>query len=100
MKRERIMVVLLALSSVLGAGTSFSQTPGSDQKGGGRSQAQTADQKKGHPALPSETPSRLEPATDGFDFIRRDVMIPMRDGVRLHTVILVPKGARRAPILL
>jgi predicted acyl esterase len=28
------------------------------------------------------------------------VMIPMRDGVKLHTVILIPKGARRAPILL
>ena len=27
-------------------------------------------------------------------------MIPMRDGVKLHTVILVPKGASRAPILL
>jgi putative CocE/NonD family hydrolase len=27
-------------------------------------------------------------------------MIPMRDGVKLHTVILVPKGANRAPILL
>ena len=27
-------------------------------------------------------------------------MIPMRDGVKLHTVILVPKGARSAPILL
>ena len=27
-------------------------------------------------------------------------MIPMRDGVKLHTVILVPKGAKRAPILL
>jgi len=27
-------------------------------------------------------------------------MIPMRDGVRLHTVILVPKGASGAPILL
>ncbi|HEY6930170.1 MAG TPA: CocE/NonD family hydrolase, partial [Thermoanaerobaculia bacterium] len=28
------------------------------------------------------------------------VMIPMRDGVKLHTVILVPKGAKRAGILL
>jgi putative CocE/NonD family hydrolase len=37
--------------------------------------------------------------TDGFDYERRDVMIAMRDGVKLHTVILVPKGARRAPIL-
>jgi uncharacterized protein len=27
-------------------------------------------------------------------------MIPMRDGVKLHTVILVPKGANHAPILL
>jgi uncharacterized protein len=27
-------------------------------------------------------------------------MIPMRDGVKLHTVIVVPKGARRAPLLL
>ncbi len=27
-------------------------------------------------------------------------MIPMRDGVRLHTVIVVPKGAKDAPILL
>jgi uncharacterized protein len=27
-------------------------------------------------------------------------MIPMRDGVKLHTVILVPKGANNAPILL
>ena len=53
-----------------------------------------------YPALPSETPAKFEPATDSFDYIRRDVMIPMRDGVKLHTVILVPKGAKRAPILL
>src|SRR5258707_9224853 len=26
-------------------------------------------------------------------------MIPMRDGAKLHTVVLVPKGARNAPIL-
>jgi putative CocE/NonD family hydrolase len=51
-------------------------------------------------ALPSETPAKFVPATDGFDYTRRDEMIPMRDGVKLHTVILVPKGARRAPILL
>ena len=50
--------------------------------------------------LPNETPSRLVPATDSFDYVRRDVMIPMRDGVKLHTVILVPKGANHAPILL
>jgi uncharacterized protein len=53
-----------------------------------------------YPALPSETPARLETPTAGFDYIRREVMIPMRDGVKLHTVILVPKGAKGAPILL
>ena len=52
------------------------------------------------PALPGETPKRLTRPTDEYDYARRDVMIPMRDGVKLHTVILVPKGARRAPILL
>jgi putative CocE/NonD family hydrolase len=52
------------------------------------------------PTLPSETPATFQPTNDGFDYVRRDVMIPMRDGVKLHTVILVPKGARRAPILL
>jgi putative CocE/NonD family hydrolase len=53
-----------------------------------------------YPDYPSETPAKLLPATDGFDHVRREVMIPMRDGVKLHTVILVPKGARSAPILL
>ncbi len=50
--------------------------------------------------LTSETPQRFAPRTDGFDYIQRDVMIPMRDGVKLHTLILIPRGARRAPILL
>ncbi len=53
-----------------------------------------------YPALPSEMPARFEPTSDGFDYARREAMIAMRDGVRLHTVILVPKGARGAPILL
>ncbi|HEX5179293.1 MAG TPA: CocE/NonD family hydrolase [Gemmatimonadaceae bacterium] len=60
---------------------------------GGRAAAQT-------PTLPSETPAKFKPETSTFDYERRDVMIPMRDGVKLHTVILVPKGAHRAPILL
>src|SRR3984893_11974708 len=50
--------------------------------------------------LPNETPQKFEPTNDGFDYVRRDVMIPMRDGVKLHTVILLPKGAKGAPILL
>ncbi|MGA8042510.1 MAG: CocE/NonD family hydrolase [Terracidiphilus sp.] len=53
-----------------------------------------------YPDYPSETPSHLVPSTGSFDYTRRDVMIPMRDGVRLHAVILIPKGASDAPILL
>lgn len=62
--------------------------------------AQDAKPSVQYPDLPSETPAKLEPATASFDYVRRDVMIPMRDGVKLHTVILVPKGAKDAPILL
>jgi putative CocE/NonD family hydrolase len=50
--------------------------------------------------LPSERPAHFTPVTAGFDYVRRIEMIPMRDGVKLHTVILVPKGAQHAPILL
>ena len=53
-----------------------------------------------YPELPSEIPPAFEPTRDTFDHVRREVKIPMRDGVKLHTVILVPKGAQAAPILL
>src|SRR5437016_665252 len=62
--------------------------------------AQSASQPPQYPNFPSETPAKLEPAIASFDYSRRDVMIPMRDGVKLHTVIIVPKGAKNAPILL
>jgi len=60
----------------------------------------SAAQQPQYPNFPSETPTRVEPVTTSFDYVKRDVMIPMRDGVKLHTVILVPKGAKNAPILL
>jgi putative CocE/NonD family hydrolase len=50
--------------------------------------------------LPSETPPTITLVTTSFDYIKRDVMIPMRDGVKLHTVIVLPKGAKNAPMLL
>src|SRR6185369_8573354 len=79
-------IVLAALAAVGGAAVSSAQTasPSPPQ----------------YPSYPSETPATLRPATEGFDHDRREVMIPMRDGVKLHTVILVPKGAHGAPILL
>jgi putative CocE/NonD family hydrolase len=53
-----------------------------------------------YPNYPSETPATFRQPTYGMDHERREVMIRMRDGVKLHTVILVPKGAKNAGILL
>ena len=50
--------------------------------------------------MPTETPVKVQPTNYGFDYARRDVMIPMRDGVKLHTVILVPTSAHDAPMLM
>src|SRR5258708_29940665 len=61
--------------------------------------AQTAGQASSA-GLQSETPVKFEPVTSSFDYVRREVMIPMGDGVKLHAVIVVPKGAKNAPILL
>jgi len=48
----------------------------------------------------SETPANFSPRVESFDYVKREVMIPMRDGVKLHTIILVPKGAAHAGMLL
>jgi uncharacterized protein len=56
-----------------------------------------------YPALSSETPASVAVPVDSHDYVRRVVMIPMRDGVKLNTVILAPKSAtaeHRAAILL
>jgi uncharacterized protein len=52
------------------------------------------------PDLPSDIPKRLETSTDSFDYVKREEMIPMRDGVKLKTFILIPKGAHDAPMLM
>jgi putative CocE/NonD family hydrolase len=51
-------------------------------------------------SLPSETPATFTPSTEQFDYVKREVMIPMRDGVKLKTFILIPKGANNAPMLM
>jgi len=83
MKRALVVPVLLTIASL-----SFNVFP------------QQSQQQKKYPNLPSETPDKFVPTYYGFEYVKRDVMIPMRDGVRLHTVIIIPKGANRAPILL
>jgi predicted acyl esterase len=79
MTRQRLTpLVACALLALAAAGAAAAQTGG----------------------LPSETPAKFTPTNEGFEYVRREAMIPMRDGARLHTVILVPKGAQGAPILL
>jgi putative CocE/NonD family hydrolase len=53
-----------------------------------------------YPDYPSETPEHFEVNQSSWDYTRRTADIPMRDGVKLHTVILIPKGAKHAPILM
>ena len=79
-------VVLLGASSGLPAPRASAQTPDGEPSAK-------------YPALPSETPEKFVRPTYGADFEQREVMIPMRDGVKLHTIILIPKGAsaRRHP---
>jgi putative CocE/NonD family hydrolase len=44
--------------------------------------------------------AKFEAAMPGADYVKKVVMIPMRDGVKLYTVIVVPKGVTGAPIML
>ena len=51
-------------------------------------------------SLPSETPATFTPTNADFDYVKREEMIAMRDGVKLKTFVLIPKGAKNAPMLL
>ncbi|MFO0915060.1 MAG: CocE/NonD family hydrolase [Pirellulales bacterium] len=81
-----ISLVAIALMTMAQAATA--QSPETDPK------------PRSYPELPTEIPAKFEHTRYGFDHEVRDVMIPMRDGVKLHTLIFVPKGAQRAPMLL
>ncbi|HEX4737068.1 MAG TPA: CocE/NonD family hydrolase [Allosphingosinicella sp.] len=50
--------------------------------------------------IPNDIPANWEMPRTGYDYDQREVMIPMRDGVRLHTVIVIPRNARGLPMLL
>ena len=43
---------------------------------------------------------RSAPAVEPVDYIRLEAMIPMRDGVKLRTTVIIPKEATAAPIIL
>src|SRR3954468_19542049 len=49
------------------------------------------------------TPDVVEsynPVLPQADFIKREAMVPMRDGTKLYTVMFMKKGGRNAPMLL
>jgi putative CocE/NonD family hydrolase len=48
----------------------------------------------------SDIPAEFKAPKSDYDYTKRVEMIPMRDGVKLYTVIVIPKAATRAPILL
>ncbi len=47
-----------------------------------------------------DIPAKFVPPTTARDYVKREVMIPMRDGTKLYTVIVYPKGITNAPIVL
>ena len=51
------------------------------------------------PMTPDITGKKFVAPEPQRDFIKRVEMVPMRDGVKLYTVIVIPKGAKDAPIL-
>lgn len=52
------------------------------------------------PPMTPDIPAKFTAPTEHADYDKREVMIRMRDGARLHTVIVVPKGAQREPMIL
>ncbi|OYY88633.1 MAG: glutaryl-7-ACA acylase [Sphingomonas sp. 28-66-16] len=52
------------------------------------------------PAPAGDIPAKFTPPIVDRDYIKREVMMPMRDGTKLFTVIMIPKGATNAPIVL
>jgi hypothetical protein len=58
-----------------------------------------------HPAVPpipkgGDIPQRFSAPRAGFEYVRREVTVPMRDGVKLYAVLILPKGSGKFPIML
>ena len=53
------------------------------------------------PSVPrGDIPGGFNAPRSSFTYVRREAMIPMRDGAKLYTVLIIPKGVPRAPIML
>jgi hypothetical protein len=47
-----------------------------------------------------DIPPKYQAPNASYDYVKREAMIPMRDGVKLFTVIVVPRGAKNASMIL
>jgi len=78
--------LLAAAALTVVATTAHAQTP-----------AQTAAQAA---AMTPDIDGKYVAPKVGYDYDKRVVMVPMRDGTKLYTVIVVPKGGKSLPIML
>ena len=101
--------VITAAALALWAGAALAQTsapPATPAKDAGALRQAAAPGRGARPAgkdvdaAGNDIPGVYAASTEGYDYVKRVEMIPMRDGVRLYTVIWVPKGAHDAPIIL
>ena len=86
MIRKSLAVALLPL--VLAAGHAAAQS------------ASTVTPQAVTPMTPNAVAKYEAISPDAADYIKRVEMVPMRDGVKLYTVIVFKKGTRNGPILL
>src|SRR5262245_9735656 len=54
------------------------------------------------PPIPpgGDIPQQFSAPRGSFQYVRRTAMIPMRDGAKLYTVLVIPKGGGKFPIML
>jgi putative CocE/NonD family hydrolase len=83
----------LALASPLAAGVRPAVQPGGDIPKSFQGAV---------PPIPKggDIPSRFAPPRSEFQYVRREVTIPMRDGVKLYAVLILPKQAGTFPVML
>ncbi len=88
----KLSISLIAVGLLLAATAAVSQTPPANP-------APPAPVTPVTPMTP-DVMDKYEQVLPGADFIRREAMIPMRDGVKLYTVVVMKKGTTNGPILL
>jgi len=93
LKKFALVALALASAAVAGSHVQPAVQPGGDIP------------KAFHPTVPpipkgGDIPQRFNPPRAEFQYVRREVMIPMRDGAKLYAVLIMPRGHGPFPIML